>query len=181
MFSIDCDLLNSKERLDGVSAHHEPAQAIHHLRFCNQQAEIHVTRGSRKIVESMLQVCIVRCLADGVIVIGCLPFCRWAMLKTGLSRIILAREILVVLHTRKRGCGFPGRSDQQGMAGNPRKECELVGQNFFVRTPRQASQLPGTPAVPSTAQSSLSRRWMNLGDNFFYDRPRTPQNNQILP
>ena len=30
------------------------------------------------------------------------------------------------------------------MAGNPRKECERVGQNFIVRTPRQASQLPGT-------------------------------------
>lgn len=103
MFSIDCDLLNSKERLDGVSAHHEPAQAIHHLRFCNQQAEIHATRGSRKIVESMLQVCIVRCLADCVIVIGCLPFCRWAMLKTGLSRRILAREIFGgAAHKKKR-------------------------------------------------------------------------------
>jgi hypothetical protein len=39
MFYIDCGLLCSKERPGGVSAHHEPAQAILHLRFCNQQAE----------------------------------------------------------------------------------------------------------------------------------------------
>lgn len=31
----------------------------------------------------MLKICIYRCIAGGDIVMKCLPFCRWAMLRTG--------------------------------------------------------------------------------------------------
>lgn len=125
MFCIDCGLLNSKERSGSVSAHHEPAQAILHLRFCNQQAENSCSSRTPKDprAHGASTHCEMPCkwyYRYQLLTILSLGDAQDRSLLFGLRRI-LGREILVVLCARKRGCGFTRRSDQQGMAGNLRR------------------------------------------------------------
>ncbi len=116
-------LVSLKSGRGGVSARLEPAQAILHLRFCNQQAGIscisripedireHVASAHREMPCEL-------CYRDQVLTI--LSFGECSGPELDVWRIILKMEILAELHKKKRLWIF-GRSDQQGTAGNPRE------------------------------------------------------------
>ena len=161
MFSIDCGLRVSKERPGGVAAHHEPAQAILHPRFCNQQAESHASLKFRGIVRehgasTHREMPCIWCYRHQVLTILSFGDCS----RTGAvdQRIILQIEILEELRKKKRLWIF-GRSDQQGTAGNPRrKDSGWWGWPALTMPTPPVAWLPGwSGPFESTSSSTLNQ------------------------
>ena len=115
-FTLTAVFLNSKERLGGVSAHHEPAQAILHLRFCNQQGGSScISKGPRRDLREHLARHIIKMACDNVVVNQVLTILSLGdLLDRSLSltkRRILERN-LVARHDKKRIVDLQKRSGQ---------------------------------------------------------------------